>query len=125
VSDIQHSVFHENSLSALAYVTFAPAVYFLLVTRYKKSVTVRFHAWQSLELNAVLLLATYALAPTLAFGAYVYMSLIFAVWLSATILWLWCGINALNGKRRKLPLLGALAEIMANRNQSANTQVAH
>lgn len=123
MSDIQQSVFHENSLGALAYVTFAPAVYFLLVTRYKKSATVRFHAWQSLELNAALLVATYALAPTLAFGALVYMSLIFAAWISATILWLWCGMNALHGRRRKLPLLGALAEIMANRQQLAGAKL--
>lgn len=124
MSNIQHSVFHENSLSALAYVTFAPAVYFLLVTRYKKSANVRFHAWQSLELNAALLIATYALAPTLAFGGFVYMSLIFAAWIATTILWLWCGMSALHGKRRKLPLLGSLAEILANRHLSAEVKLA-
>ncbi len=124
MSDIQHSVFHENSLGALAYVTFVPAIYFLLVTRYKKSATVRFHAWQSLELNLALFIATYALALTMAFGPVVYVGLLSAAWVSATLLWVFCGMNALHGRRRVLPLLGPLAEILAHRNQSANTQVA-
>jgi uncharacterized membrane protein len=124
VSDIKQSVFHENSLGALAYITFVPAIYFLLVTRYKKSAIVRFHAWQSLELNLALFIATYALALTMAFGPVVYMTLLFATWISATLIWFFCGINALHGRRRVLPLLGPLAETLANRNQSANTQVA-
>ncbi|MGA8729569.1 MAG: hypothetical protein WB608_12530 [Terracidiphilus sp.] len=124
MSDIKNSVFHENSLSALAYITFAPAIYFLLVTRYKKSATVRFHAWQSLELNAALFIATYALALTMAFGPFVYVSLLAAAWVSATSLWLFCGMNALHGRRRLLPLLGPLAESLANRNHAADAQLA-
>lgn len=124
MSNINESVLHENSLGALAYVTFAPAVYFLLVTRYKKIASVRFHAWQSLEINVLLLIITRGLAHTLAFGLSVYMSLIFAAWISAIVLGLWCGLNALHGGRRKLPLLGSLAEFMANRNHPADPEVA-
>jgi uncharacterized membrane protein len=124
MSDINQSVFHENSLGALAYVTFAPAVYFLLVTRYKKIASVRFHAWQSLEINVILLIVTRALAHTLAFGVPAYMSLISTAWVSALILAFWCGMNALHGKRRKLPLLGALAETMVHRHNPANPEIA-
>jgi uncharacterized membrane protein len=124
MSDINQSVLHENSLGALAYITFAPAVYFLLVTRYKKIASVRFHAWQSLEINVILLIVTRALAHTLTFGLPVYMSLIFTAWISAIVLGLWCGLNALHGTRRKLPLLGSLAEVMTNRNHPANPEIA-
>jgi hypothetical protein len=52
MSDIKQSVFHENSLGALAYITFVPAIYFLLVTRYKKSAIVRWPSpWPSDRLS--------------------------------------------------------------------------
>jgi uncharacterized membrane protein len=124
MSDINQSVLHENSLGALAYITFAPAVYFLLVTRYKKIASVRFHAWQCLEINVILLIVTRALAHTLVFGVSVYLSLISAAWISATLLWFWCGMSALHGRRRKLPLLGSLAEIMAKRYDPPDPEIA-
>ena len=103
-----------NAASAISYVTFIPAVLFLLVRPYKDSPCVRFHAWQSILLCMVafavdivlgavalvtIFLGTAALAYTL--------RLVFLFWF---VLWLACVIKAMQGKRLKLPIIGSIAE---------------
>ena len=41
----------DNAAGAIAYMTFVPAIVFLLVLPYNRNRYVRFHAWQSLLLN--------------------------------------------------------------------------
>ena len=41
----------ENTIAALSYITFVPAIYFLIIPRYNRSAYIRFHAWQSLLLD--------------------------------------------------------------------------
>jgi len=104
----------DKAAGAISYFTFIPAIVFLLMKPYKDSPCVRFHAWQSVLLCIVafavdivlgsialltLFLATSALAYTL--------RLLSLFWL---VLWLACVIQALNGKRLKLPLIGTIAE---------------
>jgi len=69
----------DNSAGALAYVTFIPAIVFLAMPPYNQSPYVRFHAWQSIFL--------------------------FVAWI---VLWI-AMVQALNGKRFMVPIIGALA----------------
>lgn len=107
----------DNAAGAIAYLTFIPAIIFLLVTPYKERNYVRFHAWQSVMLNitaflieilfgAIALLTLFLAATPLAY----LLRLITVLWL---VLWLVCVIQAMNGKRFKIPVLGNIAEKLA------------
>jgi uncharacterized membrane protein len=107
----------DNAASAISYLTFIPAIAFLLLPPYKNSNYVRFHAWQSVLLSIAafvidIILGTIALL-TLFLGtaalAYTFRA-IFFLWL---ILWVVCIIRAMSGKRFKVPLLGNVAEKLA------------
>jgi uncharacterized membrane protein len=107
----------DNAASAISYFTFIPAIVFLLLPPYKESSYVRFHAWQSVLLCITtfvvdiilgsiallsLFLGTLALSYTL--------RIISLFWL---ILWLVCVIQAMNGKKFRIPMLGSIAEKLA------------
>jgi uncharacterized membrane protein len=107
----------DNAAGAISYFTFLPAIVFLLLPPYKDSSFVRFHAWQSVLLSIAaslvdIILGTIALL-TLFLGtvalAYTFR-IISLLWL---ILWLVCVIQAMNGKRFRIPLLGSIAEKLA------------
>lgn len=104
----------DNAAGAIAYFTFLPAFVFLLVTPYKESSYVRFHAWQSVLLDitafiieiifgAIALVTLFLASATVAYV----LKVISVAWL---VLWLTCVIQAMNGKRFKIPLLGSIAE---------------
>jgi len=108
----------ENGIAALSYITFIPAILFLILPRYNTSDYVRFHAWQSLLLNVMTFLLSFALTylvmPYMMSAAIIFLIItrvIWGMWLGIWVVW---AIAALNGKRLKLPLLGALAEREAN-----------
>src|ERR1035441_1054380 len=67
MSEPKSSVFSDNAAGAIAYITFLPAVAFLILVPYKKSPFVRFHAWQSVYLNFLLLVVSYALGFVLSY----------------------------------------------------------
>jgi uncharacterized membrane protein len=107
----------DNAAGAISYFTFFPAIVFLLFPPFKDSSYVRFHAWQSVLLSIAasvvdiilgmtalltLFLGTVALAYT--------FRIISLIWL---VLWLVCVIQAMNGKRFRIPLLGSIAEKLA------------
>ena len=107
----------ENVAGALAYVTFLPAIAFLLLPPYSTNPHIRFHAWQSVFLAVAVFIASFLLTLMtifgVLFGAYSVIklnSLILIVWLAA---WLLCVERALTGKRFMLPILGRLAEKQA------------
>lgn len=118
MSEPKPSGLSDNTAGAIAYITFLPAVAFLILVPYKKSAFVRFHAWQSIYLNFLTLVVSYALSFVLAWGGVPGVILaVHVTWLIALfwlLVWAFCAISALYGKRFKLPILGALAERQAN-----------
>jgi uncharacterized membrane protein len=112
----------DNSIGALAYFTPIPAIFFLAIRRYNKRPYVRFHSWQSLVFCAFVFIFSYvldfvlpytlALDPHLLFGI---KWLVVLIWVAIFLIWLWCVICALNGKRYKLPVIGDWADEQAYR----------
>lgn len=98
----------DNTAGALAYVTVIPAIVFLLVEPYNKNSYIKFHAWQNIFLCiAWFAIGIIAVIPILGW-------LIFALGsITLMIAWVICLINALQGKRFKLPFIGNLAEKQA------------
>lgn len=98
----------DNSAGALAYVTVIPAIVFLVAEPYNKNSYIKFHAWQSIFLSiAWFAISVIAIIPILGW-------LIFALGsIALMIAWVICLINALQGKRFKLPFIGNLAEKQA------------
>lgn len=112
----------DNSIGALAYFTPFPAIFFLAIRRYNKRPYVRFHSWQSLVFCAFVFIFSYVLNfilpytlvldPRLLFGI---KWLVVFIWVAIFLVWLWCVISALNGKRYKLPVIGDWADEQAYR----------
>lgn len=104
----------DNAAGAIAYFTFLPAIVFLLVSPYKESTYVRFHAWQSVLLDIAAFLVEIMFGAiallTLFLGSLVLvyiLRLLSVLWL---VLWLACVIQAMNGKRFRIPIIGNIAE---------------
>lgn len=110
----EHKGISDRAAGAISYFTFIPAIVFLLLKPYKESPCIRFHAWQSILLCMMafiveiivgvialltLFLGTVALAYTLRLFSVFWM-----------VLWVACVIQAMNGKRLKLPIIGGIAE---------------
>jgi uncharacterized membrane protein len=116
MSETTQSGLSENAIGAIVYISFIPAVVFLLLPPYNSSLSVRFHSWQSIFLSVVafvvLLMADIFATTTSFFGSFsaILFKLIGLAWI---LIWIFCALNALNGKRLKLPVLGALAEKQA------------
>jgi uncharacterized membrane protein len=107
----------DNAASAIAYITLFPALIFLFLPPYSKSVPIRFNAWQSIFLDIVLVVASLVLelvlAPTLLVGTtflFTLAQLLYGVWI---LLWVMCAVGALSGRRFRLPVIGDLAERLA------------
>jgi uncharacterized membrane protein len=118
VSDIPTTGLSDNTVGAIAYITFVPAIFFLILPRYNARPYVRFHAWQSLLLSlvafAVIFGMSFLAAPVAAFGLTSYLWVQVLLWTAWTLVWVLCAITALNGRSFKLPLLGTLAQKEAN-----------
>jgi uncharacterized membrane protein len=91
--------------SALAYLTFIPAVLFLLIEPYNKNPLVRFHSYQSIGLFVVCLAADVVLRM-FPFGLMWMSSLIS---LAFFVIWLIVVIKAYQGEWFKLPIIGDFA----------------
>ncbi len=117
MTETTRSGLSDNSVAAIAYITFVPAIIFLVLPPYNQRPYVRFHAWQSLILDIVAFFVSFALsfiaAPALMFGAYFFLALTKLLWIAWMLIWVLCAVSALNGKRFKLPLIGSLAAKMA------------
>jgi uncharacterized membrane protein len=107
----------DNIFGALAYVTFIPAVIFLLMERFKRDRFVRFHSFQSIFLVIAgiglaiamrLVFVLLALIPRLGYlMAWLAVVIVFIGWV---ILWMVLLIKALQGECFKLPWIGGWAE---------------
>jgi uncharacterized membrane protein len=117
VSDSNPSGLSDNAAAAIAYLTFVPALIFLLIEPFNRNPFVRFHAWQSILLNITAVLIDFALGLVLVFAVMFLPFAHFAIWrlveLFWLIVWLLCMFNAFNGKRFKLPIIGPMAEKQA------------
>jgi uncharacterized membrane protein len=109
-------LFRENLAGALAYLTFVPAIFFLVVDPYKKKSFVRFHSVQCLLLWGVAIVIALAvrIASPLFFLIPVVGPLLMALicvisGLAAVLLWPVLVIKALQGEMFKLPLVGRFA----------------
>jgi uncharacterized membrane protein len=117
MSETTQSGLSDNAVAAISYITFVPAIVFLILPPYNTSSFVRFHAWQSIFLNITAFVVSVAigivLGMTVFFAPFAFLLLSRLVWLCWVLVWILCLINALNGKRFKLPVIGALAEKQA------------
>jgi len=107
----------ENVAGALAYLTFIPAVIFLLVMPFKRNHFVRFHSFQSVFLTIAGVVAAIALRGLFALLALIPWLGYLLAWLMVLLvslawgfLWLVVMVKALQGERFKLPIIGDLAE---------------
>ncbi len=109
----------DNTIAAAAYFTPAMAIFFLAIHRYNKRPYVRFHAWQSLLFNVFVIGIGYILTAVLPFfrflGPGVLMAFMALAILATFLVWLWCVINAANGRRFKFPIIGDWADQQAYR----------
>ena len=109
----------DNAAGALAYLTFIPAIIFLLVEPYNKNSYVRFHAWQCIFLSiaafAINMVLTVVMGILFAFTPYLHLAFWPLIQLCWIIVWIICLLNAVNGKRFMLPIIGPLAAQQADR----------
>jgi uncharacterized membrane protein len=110
----------DNAAGAIAYLTFIPALIFLLMEPYNKSAYVRFHAWQSILLTVAAVVIDIVLG--IAMGVLLFVIPFFLhlmLWrlieLAWLIVWLLCVFSAAQGKRFKLPFIGGFAEQQASK----------
>jgi uncharacterized membrane protein len=101
----------DNAAGALAYVTIIPAIIFLIVEPYNKNSYIRFHSWQSIFLSVAWCCVWIVLRIILGMSFFFFVGWILAplVWLGFFIIWLIAVVNASQGKRFKLPVIGDLA----------------
>ena len=109
--------FRENIAGALAYLSFIPAVIFLVLDPYKKNRFVRFHSVQCLllwgatiALAIALKLASVVLFIIPVLGPLLVLLVSMVVALALVVIWLVLVIKAFQGEMFKLPMLGELAE---------------
>jgi uncharacterized membrane protein len=105
----------DDAASGIAYLTFIPAIIFLVTAPYNQSAKVRFHSWQSIIMAIVWVVLDIAF---MIIGRIPFIGwFIFFLWpllgLGIFILWLIVMINAFNGKRINIPVLSDLAQKQA------------
>ncbi len=119
MSDSKKTGLSDNMVGAVAYFTPFMAIFFLAIRRYNKRPYVRFHAWQSLVFNVFAISLGYLLAYTLPLMTFLgSRALIVIACLAVSfgfLVWLWCVVNAANGKRYRLPVIGDWADEQAYR----------
>lgn len=101
----------ENATSALAYITFIPAIIFLAMAPYNQSAKVRFHCWQSIFLAIAAIVIDVGLRISLIVPGLILIMAPVAmiIWLAFFVLWLIVVLNALNGKIFRIPVIADFA----------------
>ena len=105
----------------LAYVTFIPAIVFLLIEPFNKDRFIRFHAFQCLflwatlvVLSVVLRLAFFVLFLIPILGHLLWLVVWLVLSIGCFILWVVLLVKAFQGEMFKLPVIGDWAERQAN-----------
>ena len=105
----------DNVAGMLAYVTFIPAIIFLVTAPYNQSRFVRFHSFQSIFFT-VALVAIQIVLTMLTFMPFMFFitgPLHLLVGLGALVLWIVLLLKANQGQMFKLPVIGDMAEKQA------------
>jgi uncharacterized membrane protein len=105
----------DNMAGMLAYITFIPAIIFLVTAPYNQSRFVRFHSYQSIFF-CVAVVAIKVLLSILTFVPFMIFitgPLFLLVSLGALILWIIVLLKANQGQMFKIPVIGDLAEKQA------------
>jgi len=104
---------NDNAAGLLAYVTFIPAIIFLVMEPYNKSRFIRFHSFQCIFLFVAAFIVHLAigLIPFMYFLTYRLQEL---VSLATIVILVLMALKANQGQMYKLPVIGDLAEKQAN-----------
>lgn len=106
----------DNAAGALAYVTFIPALIFLLIEPYNRRPFVRFHSFQSI-FYSILSIAVSVAFSFFSFGGFAALGLGFGLFmlvrLAFFIGWIMLVIKAAQGQMWELPIIGPLAKQQA------------
>ncbi|MGA9060300.1 MAG: hypothetical protein WB341_01410 [Terracidiphilus sp.] len=105
----------DDAASGIAYLTFIPAIIFLVVAPYNTNPKVRFHSWQSIFLAGawVAVWIVLAIIGVIPFLNFIDLFLFPVAGIGFLVLWLITMIQAFQGKRFKIPVLGQYAEKQA------------
>jgi uncharacterized membrane protein len=107
-----------NSAAAIAYLTFIPAILFLIIEPYNKTPLVRFHSMQSIALNIVwfalscivaVISMFVAFIPGLRLMFFLFPMIHFGLFAIMFIVWLIAILKASKGEFYKLPIIGDFA----------------
>lgn len=98
----------ESAACGLAYLTFIPAIIFLVVAPYNTNPNVRFHSWQSIFLGCAAA-AVWILNIILLFIPIIGWLISILLVLGLFVLWIMCVIKAFGGGRFVIPVIGQLA----------------
>ena len=101
----------ERRVGASAYFTLLPALVFLFIPAFRKSLFIRFHAWQSILLWTVFLLA--AITGILVSNIAAVVVLLLLAVIGSLAMFFLCAVlsfKAWQGGRFDVPLFGSLAE---------------
>lgn len=106
----------DNVAGALAYVTFIPAIVFLVLEPYNKNRFIRFHSFQCLFLSGACFAVAIALGMVgmIPFVGLITIPLGFALWAITIVLAIVLILKAYQGQMFKLPMIGDMAEKQAN-----------
>jgi len=111
------SQFKDNLVAGLAYITFIPAVVFVLIEPFKRNRFIRFHSFQSIFLTVATMVIAIALRILYSILTLVPVVGYLMAWLAVAvavlgwgILWLVLLVKALQGQSFRLPVIGSLAE---------------
>jgi len=106
----------DNVAGMLAYVTFIPAIIFLVMEPYNKNRFVRFHSFQCIFFNVAWFVLWMALSVISMTGVLAILTLLLTpiIMLAGLIVWVMLLLKANQGQMWKLPVIGDLAEKQAN-----------
>ncbi len=102
----------DDAASGIAYLTFIPAIIFLVVAPYNTNPKVKFHAWQSIFLTGAWI-CVWVVNIVLAFVPIIGWLIMLVLGLGLFILWLISIIKAFQGQKFVIPVIGPLAEKQA------------
>jgi uncharacterized membrane protein len=105
----------DNVAGMLAYVTFIPAIIFLVTEPYNKSRFIRFHSFQSIFFCVAVIVIQIGLSvlTVVPFLIFITAPLHMLVALGAFIVWIILLLKANQGQTFKLPVIGDLAQQQA------------
>ena len=105
----------DNVAGMLAYVTFIPAIIFLVTPPYNQSRFVRFRSFQSIFFSVAVfaIQVVLSIATVVPFLILITGPLHLLVFLGALVLWIILLLKANQGQMFKLPIIGDLAEKQA------------